>query len=102
LVLCKQRAVARWVGIDADDRLAIEVLGDICHEPRRPDRHDDVGGLEEETIEIGSLDPGSAPVDGGRRGRRHECVALGRVARLDLIDGSTAGLEKNRACSCVP
>ena len=80
--------------VDADDRLAVQVLGDVGHEPVLPHRHHDVLGGEQEAVEIGTPHQRLSPVQG------HAPAGLGqhrvelRVAGLDLGDRLPAALQE--------
>jgi hypothetical protein len=94
-VLREEGAVTDRVRVDPDDRLAVEVLRHVGDEPRRPDRDDDVGGLEQKPVEIGPLDARPPPVrrDGHATLQR---LPLGRVAARHLVDPPSALEEEPR------
>ena len=71
------------VGVDADHRLALQVLRDVRDEAVRPDRHHEVRGLEQEPVEVSPGDPGVAPA---RRDRRRQGGDRFGLAVVDLAE----------------
>ncbi len=96
--------VAVGFGIDADDRLAVQVLGDVRHEPVLADGDDDVFWAEHEAVEVGPLQLASSPVErDGVGDGRHRSV-LGVVAAFDLVEvpASTGEEEPRLLTGAVP
>jgi hypothetical protein len=90
----KYTRVAVGLGIDADNGLAGEVLGDVGHQPVLTDDDHDVLGVEEEPVEIRALHAASTPVDRDRFRRLLEgCSAL-VMALLDLAEVPSAAAEE--------
>lgn len=82
--------VAAGLGVDADHRLAVEVLGHVGHQPVLADGDDHVLGGEEEPAEVATLDPSPAPIQRDGPGDGGQGVLLGGVAGLDLVEVAIA------------
>ena len=61
--------VAAGLGVDADDRLLVQVLRHVRHQPVLPDRDHDVLRREEEPVEVRALHRAAAPVGRDAAGR---------------------------------
>ena len=73
--------VAAGLRVDPDHRLPVEVLGDVGHEPVRPDRDDDVLRSEEEPGQVVAVDLAAPPV------RRHGGADRGQRRLQRLVPG---------------
>ncbi len=85
------RVAARF-GVDADDGLAVQILGNVGHESVLADNHDDVFGGETKVVEIAPLDLGAPPIGRDRR-RRH-------LPRLES-DGVPGGEHPDRPATAL-
>ena len=56
--------VAVGFGIDPDDRLPVQVLGDVGHEAVLADHDHQVFGREEESGDVFAFDSAAAPIEG--------------------------------------
>ncbi len=89
--------VAMDIRVQPDDRLPGQVLGDVGNEAVLPEGKDDVVGLEQESVEIGPVDP--APPPGRRDGPHNDSASLEEapVAPFDRLDRAAApGEEEGR------
>ena len=88
--------IAAGLGVDADDDLAVEVLGDVGDEAVLADGHDDVARREQEPGQVVALDQPAVPVDGNGRGGRRDGGLHRVVAVLDVFDPAAPGLQEKR------
>jgi hypothetical protein len=86
--------VAGGFGVDADDRLSIEVFGDIGDEAVLADDDGDVIGCEEESVEVASIDLASSPFEGDGAEDGDDGSVLGSVAGLDVGKVPSSGLKE--------
>ena len=84
------------LGVDPDDRLPVEVLGHVGHEPVLAHDDDHVVGGEEEAGHVGPLHAPPPPVDRDLRGHGLEGQLCLPVALLELGDVAAAGAEEER------
>src|SRR5438270_3786499 len=94
--------VAFGLGIDPDDRLSVEVLGHVRHEPVLSDNDDHVVAGVQESVEVRPFDLSATPLD--RNGGRHcrQCCLLPGVAGLDLLKGPSPAAKEERSLRTGP
>jgi hypothetical protein len=82
------------VRVDADDGLTVQVLRDVCHEPGRSNGHHDVARAKQEAVQVGALDPRTAPVIGNAGEDVLERAGLRLVAAGRLVNRAAARLQE--------
>jgi hypothetical protein len=87
----KHAGVARGFGVDADDDLAVKVLGDVGDQTVLADGDDDVLRGEEEAGQVITLDHAAAPVGGYRGGDCGNRRFGGLVTSFQVFDAAVPG-----------
>jgi hypothetical protein len=83
--------VPATIRVDTDDRLSLEVLGDVRHEPVLADNNNDVVRSEQEAIEVCPFHTSPPPVERDRPGHGSERSLIGTVALIDLLQRPAPG-----------
>ena len=94
IVANEHAVVAIRQRIHADDRLVRQILGEVRHQAVLSDGDDQVVGLEQEAIQIGSFHAGAAPGRGNRAAHALDGGLNAMVGFLDGLDALTVAVEK--------